>query len=280
LRLSPEWSVLETEELLSMKQIQLLFGLCTTSNMLFSKVWNGKHVIATMAAMMTLAVAATPAQADMQVTSTFTNVNPGEVVGITSQSPNVSGYGWAGVYNFSNASGYLTGNYSGFCIDIAQDIYSNQTATWTVAALSSAPTPGTAMGTYKAALIGELWYQDYGSIGTSNQAAAAFQIAIWEIINETTSTLSVTGGSFTVSDSDSGTLTLANQWLSQLNLNGTGPQTSGLIALTNSTYQDYVVQGPVAPAPPGLVLGCIWGISFLVPWGWRQRKRFSFASAA
>src|SRR5262249_18412919 len=129
-----------------------------------------------------LGVFAAPTRADY-VTATFGNVSPGEVVSISSDSGSSWESGWAGVYNFTNASGAITGNYSGFCIDIAQDVYGGQTATWTVAALASAPTPGTAMGPQKANLIAELWGRDYELIGTSNTNAAAFQIAIWTIIN-------------------------------------------------------------------------------------------------
>src|SRR5205823_8879320 len=79
---------------------------------------------ALLAALVALTAAA-PARAGY-VTATFSTVNPGEVVNISSTQPPVSGSGWAGVYNFTNASGDLNGNFASFCIDIAQDIYSNQ----------------------------------------------------------------------------------------------------------------------------------------------------------
>src|SRR5205085_9440280 len=121
------------------------------------------------------------------VTATFSNVNPGEVVTITSAKYGTE-TGWAGVYNFTNASSDigLSGNLKTFCIDIGQDIYSGTTTTFDVRNLANAPTPGSQMGQYRANLIRELWYQNYVKIGSSNSNAAAFQIAIWEIINETT----------------------------------------------------------------------------------------------
>jgi len=69
---------------------------------------------------------------------TFGNVTPGEVVTIhDSQYPHVDGAsGWAGVYNFVNASGYINGSYSGFCIDINQDIFTGTTTTFNVADLA------------------------------------------------------------------------------------------------------------------------------------------------
>ena len=144
---------------------------------------------------------AAPAYADFEI-ATFSNVNPGEIVTIPVGNQQESG--WAGYYKFVNGSGIITGPFSGFCIDIAQDIYTNQTVSFGVAPLQNAPTPGTSMGVTKANLIRELWYNDYAISGNSNSNAAAFQIAIWAIINN--DTLSVTSGSFIVSDSDSMTL--------------------------------------------------------------------------
>ena len=226
------------------------------------------------------------------VTATFANVNPGEVVTIPVGSGTESG--WAGVYNFNNASGAVSGSFSGYCIDIAQNIFANQTVTFGVAALSSAPVDGiqpTAMGTLRANLIGELWFNDQGLVGSSNSNAAAFQIAIWEIINETktnkdgTLALNINSGSFYATDSDATTLTTANTWLSQLNLAGTGSTASNLIALTSLNYQDYVLQGPpspgpetsAAPAPSGLVLCFIGMIALILSSAFRTYCRVSSA---
>jgi hypothetical protein len=238
-----------------------------------------------------LAMAGSPARADL-VTATFSNVNPGEVVTIPVGNGTESG--WAGVYNFTNASGAITGSFSGFCIDIAQNISANQTVTFGTAALSSAPVDGiqpTPMGTLRANLIGELWFNDQGLIGTSNSNAAAFQIAIWEIINETntnkdgTLALNITSGSFYATDSDADTLKTANTWLGQLNLAGTGSTASNLMALTSLGYQDYVFQGPpspgpdtsAAPAPSGLVLFFIGMIALILSSAYRTYCRVSSA---
>jgi hypothetical protein len=233
---------------------------------------------AALAALVAVAAVA-PAQAGPIVQATFSNVNPGEVVTIHDSLPQYAGAngvsGWAGVYNFVNASGYLTGSYGGFCIDINQDIYGGTTATWNVADLASAPVPGQNMGGLRSDLIRELWYNDYAKIGNSNSNAAAFQIAIWEIINETatnadgTLQLGMTGGTFSVSDSDTATLTTANQWLAGLDLHDNGPKYGGLIALENTTYQDYVT---AVPAPPGLVLGGIALAGGALAAGWRRLR--------
>ncbi len=244
--------------------------------------WNplGQALLALFA----LGMCVAPARAAYE-TATFSNVNPGEVVTITDTALSINGEsGWAGDYNFINASGFLnSSSYLGYCIDIAQDIYANQTVTWSVTSLADAPTPGTAMGQTNANLIAELWYNDYGMIGTSNSNAAAFQVAIWEIINGGTSNLSfnsdtstLSNGTLTVTETaDPGTLNTAYTWLEQLNANGDGPTALGLIALTSSDYQDYVVQD--VPAPTGWVCVVSGALTLLLPLGWRRRKAFARA---
>jgi hypothetical protein len=214
----------------------------------------------------------TPVHADYAI-ATFVNVSPGENVGIPIDGNTHSTT--AGVFNFTDASGIFTGSFSGFCIDITQPIFPHLPVMFSVAPLSGAPVDGshsTGMGTLRANLIAELWYNNFDSIGTNASKAAAFQLAIWEIVNEThtnrdgTLALSLNSGSFYATDHDSATLTTANTWLSLLNPNGTGPMASDLYALTNSTYQDYVVEGndpPAAPVPSSLVL-CLIGIGGLV----------------
>jgi len=244
-------------------------------------------------AVFTLALTATSAWAG-QVTATFDDVNPGLVVTINSAVLGGSATGWAGDYNFKNASGDLTGSFTGFCIDIAQEIWTGLTTTFNVGALSSAPTPGQAMGTYRASLIAELWQNDFAAIGSDNVKAAAFQVAIWKIINETNldtnhnMTLDVTTGAFQMTGADTGThYTLiaaqANAWLSasQLDRTGNGAQATNLKALLSTQYQDYVTAfpqgsgpGPAVPAPPGSVLAGIGtGCLFLGSLWQKQRAR-------
>jgi hypothetical protein len=233
---------------------------------------------ALVAALLALGVAA-PVRADL-VTATFSTVNPGEVVGISSTYGSNPEYGWAGVYNFVNASGSLNGSFGGFCIDISQNIYGNQTVTFGVTTLDQAPVPGNGMGPLRAKLIAELWANDHAQALTSDSNAAAFQIAIWEIINESNpNNLNVTTGNFQVTDSDTKTLTTANTWLAGLNLSGTGPQASNLIALTSAQYQDYVTMAPV-PEPSGLVLsGIALGVSACGA-AWRRRRQRTTPLAA
>jgi hypothetical protein len=247
------------------------FGHPMIPRLLCATVRGGQRLAAAVV-IIAVGLAGTTARASY-VTATFSTVNPGEVVTITSGGKSETG--WAGIYNFTNASGYTTGNIQGFCIDIAQAIYSGTTVTFNVDSLANAPVPGPAMGAKKADLVRELWGRDYALIGTDNVKAAAFQIDIWEIINETSSTLDIRHGNFFVSGVNSATLDQAQTWLNQLT--GTGPKADNLIALTSATYQDYVVYA--TPAPPSLVLGGVGALSLLLPLCWRYRKRVSFTAA-
>jgi hypothetical protein len=238
------------------------------------------RLVAAVAAVAVLGLAA-PAWAD--VTATFSTVSPGEVVTLTSNGHSEAG--WAGQYNFGGASGDINGSFGGFCIDISQNIYAGLPVTFKVADLTSAPNDGVSsnpMGGLRAELLQELWFNDHSSAFSSSSNGAAFQIAIWEIINETTTNngnlvLDIKNGSFSVTDSDSTTLTTANTWLSGIDITGNGSKDTSLIALTNPTYQDYVTSVgnhiTSVPAPPGLVLAGVAAISGGLAAGWRRLRR-------
>ncbi len=236
------------------------------------------RVAAALAAVAALGLAA-PARAD--VITTFSNVSPGEVVTITSNG--VSETGWAGQYNFIHSSGDITGPFGGFCIDVSQSIYGGLTVQFKVAGLASAPndnnSPSSAMGALRANLVEELWYNDHPAALLNASNAAAFQIAVWEIINETSVdssrdlALDVSSGSFSVKDANadgSTTLATANAWLHGIDVTGAGPRDTSLIALTSPTYQDYVTS---VPAPSGLVLAGLAALSGALAAGWRRLRR-------
>ena len=78
------------------------------------------------------------------------------------------------------------GTFSSFCIEGLQDVIFGQHETWSlgVVTLDTAPAPGPAMGGTKAAQITELWDRHYSDTIGSNENAAAFQLAIWEIVGD------------------------------------------------------------------------------------------------
>lgn len=80
----------------------------------------------------------------------------------------------------SNYNPIQTGqNFKTFCTDLFQ--YAGN-GVMEVAPLSSAPVPGPGMGTIRAGLIQKLYAAKFSESDDSNDKAAAFQLAIWEII--------------------------------------------------------------------------------------------------
>jgi hypothetical protein len=92
----------------------------------------------------------------------------------------------------------------------------------------------------KALAIGQLYTQHFASIDDAKDSAA-FQLALWEIVNETSSTFSLANGVFKAS-TESSAAKIANKWLR--GLSGTG-DAYRLTVLTNSKYQDQLMAMPV-----------------------------------
>jgi hypothetical protein len=213
-----------------------------------------RSVFASIVASGVLAASATNALATFSVT--FNGVSPSKSLSVSSDYGSSYHYLTAGKFNFtgnaSNPPGLQTG-FSGFCIELTQSVSTGHTySDYTVTALASAPVPGTAMGAAKADRIAELWGRQYDGLSTADDYAA-FQLAIWEIVND--NSLSLTSGKLRAAPST--VRTLASQWLAKID--GTGPKTQGLYAITSANHQDFIV-----PAPGAGVLaigGFLFGIS-------------------
>jgi hypothetical protein len=217
-----------------------------------------------------LAWLAPPARAGT-VTATLDRVGPGRpFIYQVADGPPRTAATPAGVYNFTDASGDLTGDFDAFCIEIAQGIKRGGTITFAVKDLEDAP--GSPMGQEKADLLRELWGRHAKDVKTAD-GAAAFQAAVWEITGETTKKangkldLSLTGGHFKAVKTPAWVIT-AQAWLNQLD--GTGPKATNLVALTNPNRQDYVTA--VAPVPGGLALGGFGAVLAAAAAWWRRRR--------
>lgn len=113
------------------------------------------------------------------------------------------------------AGGFLTdagGNsFTSWCVDIFQHTHFGQTVN------DYALTDGaTVLGAGRADALGRLATQSLASV--SNAASSgAFQLAIWEIVNETSGNpYSLTSGNFRTSSVSNGSLALAQGWLDNL----------------------------------------------------------------
>lgn len=185
------------------------------------------------------------------VTVTYNGVSPSRSVSLSKNSGGSFDNYSAGLNNLTGAVSNpadLRGAFTAFCIDINQSISNGSTYTnFNTAALQDAPIPTSPMGASKADKIAQLWFNER-SILSSADSYAAFQVAIWEIVNDTG--LSLTGGTFRAA---SGTVrTLAQGYLNKID--GTGGRTA-LYAISSPTKQDFVV--PTIPAPGAAGLGLL-----------------------
>lgn len=90
----------------------------------------------------------------------------------------------------------------------------------------------------------------YAGLNSYNDKAA-FQLALWELVRETGSTMNVTDGSFSVASSDAASVqvsTMANSFLAQA-LAYSGPAHYSLTKLTNVQAQDLITATPIAAVP-------------------------------
>ncbi len=184
-------------------------------------------------------------------------------------------YSWESKFaNVTAATGdaaLLDSPFVGYCIDLEDGVSTGNTHTWNVTDVASAPDGQYTMGTGKALRLAELWGRYHGLVDTAFKAAA-FQLAVWEIVYEAEAlqlgTYDVTSGydrntGFAVDASwhaDFGNLTtLANSWVN--GLDGTGPL-ANLMALTNPRTQDFLVETVPVPVPGAVCLGIV-GVSLI-----------------
>jgi hypothetical protein len=181
-----------------------------------------------------------------------------------------------------------------FCIDVSQEAPPSMD-TYQIYSLEDAPVVGTTsngMGAAKAndlrRLFNFLGSNSSGAVGaqtySSADAAAAFEADVWEIINETTSTYALNGGTFQVQEAwgDKDWTALANSWLGQVHngktLDGDDlDPVTGVAALINPLTQDYALVIPGfggAPVPePVTLAGIVLGLGSLTTYIRRRRGK-------
>ena len=178
----------------------------------------------------------------------------------------------AGVYKWTRSAtnpGTYSGvpgagqNFDAFCLEPDQEFPSLPNIAYTVVDLESAPPEGSSignMGAAKANLIRELWGRFRTTIGSDNTKAAAFQVALWELVADTGKDLAA--GAFVAGASNASEIAVKNQaqaWLDQVN--GTGPKAS-LLALTSPIDQDQIFEVPPPPPTTQLKAGMTATIGF------------------
>lgn len=195
---------------------------------------------------------------------TFKGSGAGTSVKIIAPTGNYSGFAGELKFDFSYAlSGTDTTNLRTFCTELAQQTtQQGQTHTYNIKDVSQLPDPPagpTGMGTAKADNIRELYTVAAGNQFGNNINAAAFQLAIWNLVYDTDFTLD-SGVVRTQTDSytdKSSILSQANAWLNAVNTNSYSH--ASLVGLGSDTKQDQIFLVPL-PAPVALGLAGLVGV--------------------
>lgn len=200
------------------------------------------------------------------VSANFLSANPGnQAFNVTYRNTsNVStstGNIRAGLMNWTQTaftgSGTLVGNNSNFvtyCIDLAQNVNSN---TFNVTSdASTVPNPLTSTGSLTTAWAGDstktkeaalkrLYAKHFNAANTSGDYHAAFQLAVWEIIFETTTgDKSLTSGT-TLSTGVAAAISQASLFVTNLYDGGTFAEGS-FVYLTGNNNQDQIFYRPLS----------------------------------
>lgn len=190
------------------------------------------------------------------VTIDFTGINwhdGSTVIGLHESG----GSGGIKTYNLTSDPGRLNG-FQSFCVDIFHSFSfvtrsDGVLKSADVALAGSAATVPTLISSSAALDLGRLYTNHHAAIdstGSSGANEAAFQLAVWEIVNERSGTYSLTGGDFKATGTSS---SIAGTWLSELGTASASEYSANIwtvqSTLTNKGYaQDVVVFAPV-PEP-------------------------------
>jgi len=249
------------------------------------RTWCGPPVLAGLAAVGLVLALVAPASANSlgKVRLEYWRVSPRQASNVTYDSTTKNGL-LTGKYNLTLDTNYdpdgdgTAGSGQGVDVYAAKDA-NNQIGTFCADLEPWAPTSmrvydvfhpeeapigggNTPIGIAKAWDLRRLFNQHTNDIST-NDGAAAFQAAVWEIVYEDTGTYNVTSGDLSMTyywGASSGWLDTANDWLGSL---GTDTPDVGLRVLANTEKQDFAMWVPGLPADPlpepvtmaGLVLG-------------------------
>jgi len=174
------------------------------------------------------------------------------------------------LWSQAQTNGGIIGTY---CVDINQDAPLSFVR-YDLYDLADAPI-GQNMGVTKANDLRRLF--SFWKSNFDNRQAGAFEVAVWEIINETAGTAyNVTSGNFSIQEytlyGAAGWSIIANNWLANLQ---SEPINNNVVALVNTTTQDYALTlkdfGSTEIPEPVTMAGLMLGIGGLV--GYARKRR-------
>jgi hypothetical protein len=175
-----------------------------------------------------------------RVTATFDGAAPARIV--TIHQAHFSGAVYAGVYNGAKAEGAMQGEVPGFCFEL-QPIEPGQRQTFNVRSLGAAkyaPSPyddRVGLSELQARQLRELWGR-YRHRVVDADSAAAFQLAVWELVYDDDRDVTDPAGRF-FAEVGPALARRANGWLQSLD--GTGPQARRLHVLNHPDVADQLV---------------------------------------
>ena len=149
----------------------------------------------------------------------------------------------AGGFNASyDPSGPMAAaSFVAYCIDLVQSF------NWNTAFTVTETDPNSLFGGFKAGALDRLYTQHFAAANTQT-LSAAFQLAVWEIVTETTAAtyaaLDLDTGSFRATAGSSTARTTADNWLQALGAGASGGYK--LTALVGPNNQDQMMATPVA----------------------------------
>ncbi len=216
----------------------------------------------TTAILAALAIAAGSAAADT-VRMEFDSTGSGRNVRVSLGSSTINCFAGQLVHTFSNGNGAaagLTGNYITFCSDFAQSV-STSGSTYTVSGIQNLPGSGP-MGAAKMHAIYDMYAAAGGSqMGSDADMAAAFQLAIWEVIYDydpsSAGSLNLASGTLKARSTSGSALSsaIATRAASLFSAIGSNAAQTGLMGFTSSSFQDQILQLQLVPVPLAAVAG-------------------------
>lgn len=208
--------------------------------------------------------------AKADVVTTFIGVNPSQPVNVSATQNGttraIDGTP-AGAFNFVVINDGGTGlgpTFRSFCGDFFQDVAVGQNYTFTPVPFADLPDVGG--NATKISKVQEL-YDRYYDVATTSESAAAFQLALWEILYDPTTT-NLSSGNFVATNPGGATsIGVAQSWLNVIG-DSSIPDPArryNLTGLLSLTGQDQIVPTtePV-PGPAGVVLLSIGAVGLIV----------------
>jgi MYXO-CTERM domain-containing protein len=222
----------------------------------------------TIAAALLLAAASGIAAADV-INVRFTGTGQGHSVKIVSAAYTGNVFAGQLEHQLTNGTGdasALNGTWLTYCVDLSQHVTST-TQVYTVVPVSQMP-DSSPMGLAKAEAIRRMYAFANGAqsmTSTSDDMAAAFQLALWEVVTDfnpalPNNNLNVTAGGFKATKTDgsalwSGTQSYLNSLFGAVGTEGDA--VVQIIGISNGSAQDQIV--PV-PTPGALALAGLGGL--------------------